>query len=102
MDRLKGDQIYHKDGYRNLPTARSSLSNTTSCGQDFLDILVPVSYTAVHRKQVLIKDFKDVKSIGQAFADEIFRIWKSSHKDVNFIIQNANENVMLMIKRAQV
>jgi len=47
-------------------------------------------------------DFKDVKSIGQAFADEIFRIWKSSHKDVNFIIKNANENVMLMIKRAQV
>ena len=46
-------------------------------------------------------DFKDVNTIGQAFADEIFRIWKSNHKDVDFIIQNANENVMLMIKRAQ-
>ena len=65
MDRLKGDQIYHKDGYRNLPTARSSLSSTTSCGQDFLDILVPVSYTAVHRKQVLIKVLNDAAINGK-------------------------------------
>ena len=46
-------------------------------------------------------DFKDMKTIGQAFADEIFRVWQAGHKDVRFIIQNANENVMLMIKRAQ-
>lgn len=46
-------------------------------------------------------DFKDIKTIGQAFADEIFRVWQVGHKDVRFIIQNANENVMLMIKRAQ-
>lgn len=46
-------------------------------------------------------DFKDINTIGQAFADEIFRIWKSRHKDVNFMIQNANENVMFMIRRAQ-
>jgi anti-sigma regulatory factor (Ser/Thr protein kinase) len=46
-------------------------------------------------------DFKDVKTIGQAFADEIFRIWQAGHKEVRFKIQNANENVMLMIKRAE-
>ena len=46
-------------------------------------------------------DFKDVKTIGQAFADEIFRIWQSVHKDVKFIVKDANENVMIMIKRAQ-
>ena len=46
-------------------------------------------------------DFKYVKTIGQAFADEIFRIWQSAHKDVKFVIINANENVMIMIKRAQ-
>jgi predicted transcriptional regulator/anti-sigma regulatory factor (Ser/Thr protein kinase) len=46
-------------------------------------------------------DFKDIKTIGQAFADEVFRIWQSAHKDVKFVVKNANENVMLMIKRAQ-
>lgn len=46
-------------------------------------------------------DFKDVKTIGQAFADEVFRIWHARHKDIEFVIKDANENVMLMIKRAQ-
>jgi anti-sigma regulatory factor (Ser/Thr protein kinase) len=46
-------------------------------------------------------DFKDVKTIGQAFADEIFRIWQAGHKDVKFVTKNANENIMLMIKRTQ-
>jgi hypothetical protein len=46
-------------------------------------------------------DFKDVDTIGQAFVDEVFRIWQSGHKDVKFVTKNANENVMLMIKRAQ-
>jgi hypothetical protein len=46
-------------------------------------------------------NFKEVNTIGQAFADEVFRIWQSGHKDVKFVIKDANENVMLMIKRAQ-
>lgn len=46
-------------------------------------------------------DFNDIKTIGQAFADEVFRIWQSAHKDVKFFVKNAHENVMLMIKRAQ-
>jgi anti-sigma regulatory factor (Ser/Thr protein kinase)/predicted transcriptional regulator len=46
-------------------------------------------------------DFKDIKTIGQAFADEIFRVWQAAHKDVKFEVKNANENVMLMIKWAQ-
>jgi hypothetical protein len=46
-------------------------------------------------------DFKDIKTIGQAFADEVFRIWQPAHKDVKFVVKKANENVMIMIKRAQ-
>ena len=46
-------------------------------------------------------DFNDIKTIGQAFADEVFRVWQSAHKDVKFVVKNANENIMLMIKRAQ-
>lgn len=46
-------------------------------------------------------DFKGVNTVGQAFADEVFRVWKSGHPDVVIIVRNANENVDFMIKRAQ-
>lgn len=46
-------------------------------------------------------DFKGVNTVGQAFADEVFRVWKSDHPDVAIIVRNANENVDFMIKRAQ-
>lgn len=46
-------------------------------------------------------DFHGVETIGQAFADEVFRIWQTGHKDVEFVIKDANENIWLMIKRAQ-
>jgi anti-sigma regulatory factor (Ser/Thr protein kinase) len=57
--------------------------------------------TGLEKFMTIELDFKDVKTIGQAFADEVFRIWQAVHKDVKFVIRNANENVMLMIKRAQ-
>ena len=57
--------------------------------------------TGLEKFKTIELDFKDVKTIGQAFADEVFRIWQAVHKDVKFVIRNANENVMLMIKRAQ-
>ncbi|NLD79638.1 MAG: DUF4325 domain-containing protein [Smithella sp.] len=47
-------------------------------------------------------DFKDVKTIGQAFADEIFRVWLSTHKAIKVNVTNANENIMLMIRRASI
>ena len=46
-------------------------------------------------------DFNGVETIGQAFADEIFRIWQDGHKDVKFVIKDANDNIQLMIRRAQ-
>lgn len=46
-------------------------------------------------------DFKDVATVGQAFADEIFRVWLSTHKDVKLAVKNANENILLMIRRAK-
>jgi len=50
-------------------------------------------------KKVLL-DFKGVKTVGQGFADEIFRVWKSQHSGVSIISQNANENVQFMLQRA--
>lgn len=46
-------------------------------------------------------DFQDVETIGQAFADEVFRVWQTLHPDIKFIIKNVNENIDLMIRRAK-
>jgi hypothetical protein len=48
----------------------------------------------------IVLDFDKVKSIGQAFADEIFRVFQSEHPSVRLIPINANEEVTRMIQRA--
>lgn len=50
--------------------------------------------------KTIMLDFKGVDTIGQAFADEIFRVWKSMHQDINVAWKNANANVLFMINRA--
>ncbi len=50
-------------------------------------------------KQITL-DFKNVKTVGQAFADEVFHVWKQAHLDIEIKAINGNENVDFMIKRA--
>jgi hypothetical protein len=45
-------------------------------------------------------DFKDVVYIGQAFGDEIFRVFPNMHPNTKIIALNANEDVNYMINRA--
>ncbi len=45
----------------------------------------------------IILDFKNTETIGQAFADEIFRVWKNYHPEKEIEVCNANENVQFMI-----
>jgi anti-sigma regulatory factor (Ser/Thr protein kinase) len=44
-------------------------------------------------------DFKNVETVGQGFADEIFRVWQAHHPETRIIPKNANENITFMIKR---
>lgn len=53
------------------------------------------------RFQEVLLDFAGVRSVGQAFADEIFRVFASEHPGVELIAINANEQVTGMIRRAQ-
>lgn len=46
-------------------------------------------------------DFTDVETVGQGFADEIFRVWKRDHPDIELIPINPNENIRIMIDRAK-
>jgi len=50
-------------------------------------------------KEVIL-DFKDIKSIGQAFADEIFRVFHDKNPKTVIIAQNTSEDVQYMINRA--
>ena len=46
----------------------------------------------------IILDFKGVDTVGQAFADEVFRVWQKRYPDIKIEYCNANENIELMIK----
>jgi anti-sigma regulatory factor (Ser/Thr protein kinase) len=57
--------------------------------------------TRFDRFKEIVLDFQDVESIGQAFADEIFRVFHNEHPNINLYPINTNEQVLNMIKRAQ-
>lgn len=46
-------------------------------------------------------NFEEVDAIGQAFADEIFRVFASAHPEIILIPYNENEEVKKMIVRAR-
>ena len=47
----------------------------------------------------IILDFDHVPTIGQAFADEIFRVFKNKHPDIQIISKNMNDTVRFWIER---
>lgn len=47
----------------------------------------------------IILDFKNVESVGQAFVDEVFRVFQNEHPDITIQYVNTNEDVESMIKR---
>ncbi|MBI5360128.1 MAG: DUF4325 domain-containing protein [Planctomycetes bacterium] len=56
--------------------------------------------TGLDKFKTIILDFAGVDTVGQAFADEIFRVWQSFHPNIKITHKNACENVLFMIKRA--
>lgn len=51
--------------------------------------------------KVVIFDFTGVESIGQAFADEIFRVFSLQHPNIELTSIHANSRVKQMIERAK-
>ncbi|MDQ3205957.1 MAG: DUF4325 domain-containing protein [Pseudomonadota bacterium] len=56
----------------------------------------------VDRFRIVMLDFEGVERIGQAFADEIFRVFANAHPDVELIPCHAVPEVQQMIRRAEV
>jgi hypothetical protein len=51
--------------------------------------------------RTVVFDFSGVDSIGQAFADEIFRVFAQSHPGMELLFVHANASVRKMIARAR-
>lgn len=56
----------------------------------------------VERFRTVVLDFEAVASIGQAFADEVFRVFAHDHPDVTLVPMHAVPAVQQMIRRAEV
>jgi STAS-like domain of unknown function (DUF4325) len=54
----------------------------------------------VDRFRTVLFDFDGVASVGQAFTDEIFRVFAAAHPELELLPINANEAVTQMIARA--
>lgn len=54
----------------------------------------------LERFREVILDFDGVKFVGQGFADEVFRVWKSDHPDVELIPTGMSDAVAFMVERA--
>jgi anti-sigma regulatory factor (Ser/Thr protein kinase) len=57
--------------------------------------------TGLEKFKTIVLDFSNVPTIGQAFADEIFRVFKNKHKEIEIKPINMNEAVNFMVVRAQ-
>ncbi len=53
----------------------------------------------VGRFQNAIFDFDEVSAIGQAFADEIFRVYAQNHPDIVLLPVKMEKNVEKMVRR---
>ena len=49
----------------------------------------------------VILDFLGVEFMGQGFADEVFRVFRNKHPEIEIIPVHANESVMGMIVHVQ-
>ena len=57
--------------------------------------------THFERFQEVMLDFEGVTMIGQAFADEIFRVYAAEHPEIKILSVNTSNDVMNMINRAR-
>jgi anti-sigma regulatory factor (Ser/Thr protein kinase) len=51
--------------------------------------------------KIVVFDFSGVETIGQAFADEIFRVFAQQHPEIQLLVTKANSEVKRMISRAK-
>jgi len=56
--------------------------------------------TGLDKFNHIILDFTHIKTVGQGFVDEVFRVFQSKHPAIKIEYTNANEDVRFMIERS--
>ena len=51
--------------------------------------------------KIILLDFDGVPVVGQAFADEIYRVFKNAHPDIEIKESNMSEGVRFMVERSK-
>lgn len=51
--------------------------------------------------RMIVLDFDQVPGVGQAFADEIFRVFQTKHPEIKIVPENMTEAVKFMIERVE-
>lgn len=57
--------------------------------------------SGLEKFKIILLDFDKVPIVGQAFADEIYRVFKNSHPDILIQEENMSEGVRFMVERAK-
>lgn len=57
--------------------------------------------TRFDRFKVVVLDFSGVETVGQAFADEVFRVFTNQHPEIEIVTIQASSEVKRMISRAR-
>ncbi|MCA9640565.1 MAG: STAS-like domain-containing protein [Polyangiaceae bacterium] len=55
----------------------------------------------VDRFKTVLMDFSNIEAIGQAFADQVFRVFQNEHPDIEIVPINTAPDVERMIARAK-
>ncbi len=51
--------------------------------------------------KIVLFDYENVPMVGQAFADEIYRVFQESHPDIRLENEHMSEGVRFMVERAK-
>ena len=57
--------------------------------------------TDLEKFKIVVFDFDKVSAVGQAFADEVFRVFQNRHPEIKLEAENMNEGVKFMVVRAR-
>lgn len=56
--------------------------------------------SGLEKFKIVVFDFEGVPLVGQAFADEIFRVFQNTHPAIKLVAENMNDAVKFMVERA--
>jgi hypothetical protein len=57
--------------------------------------------SGLEKFKVILLDYKEVPLVGQAFVDEIYRVFKNEHPNIAIQEENMSEGVKFMVERAK-